>query len=344
VETRHQAQTSRPVHFEVGAGHAVFDGQGVFTAYCEASSERECLNVLPVPGQPHRDVFRDQFTLPSRVTAYGLNRLGRLCIEHPPCFGMVSRSGHIIIYPEFGPNHPYPVITFFVESIDNDPGATLTDDDLTGRYNFIEVSHEVPVHDPRHFYMGAGFGILDGAGNLATHEEYNSDEGPRPGDPDFMRYTVLPHGRLTITDLGTVPGPALGMVSPDGDLIIQPVVDPTLSGEIGVTFLVKANDSLTIADLEGRYNFIGGHSCMIAGYADFDGTGNALLQREISSAAVGPFPTQFFSYDVHEQGRMSVDGGSPFGIVSPDGDLIIVPVLGSTELDEFGLTLFLRAR
>ena len=218
---------------------------------------------------------------------------------------------------------------------DRSPAPDVSD--ISGRYFFATFSHAPGATTGDEAASTAGFLDFDGAGRFTRRVEFDSRTGGA-GSEGTGTYGLSPGGRLRIGS-----GTSFGLVALGTDLLVLPDLSPSAADEVGLLFAVRSHAPIQPI---GRYDSVGWfHDIAIggvdefdveAGYAEFDGAGAFVGRTEYPPYAVGEKPG---TYDVLADGRLSFDGGPPYGLISADGEWMIVPTLRG---DDRSLVLMVR--
>ncbi|MCK4284382.1 MAG: filamentous hemagglutinin N-terminal domain-containing protein, partial [Candidatus Brocadiae bacterium] len=224
--------------------------------------------------------------------------------------------------------------------------------EFSGRYNMVAFYHDVGEDQPDEFWVDAGYVFFDGSGNYDFIEEFSTYCVEPLGSGT---YSIDDYGRLTMDGLydGIY---TYGMVSPNGEVVVIPDLDPVDQDDLGMCLFLKSSSTLSVADLDGRYNFVDfSHDQptidpdefnMGAGYYTFDGAGSWTATTEIESPGGGS-GTDSGTYTVDALGRVTLQsaesGTYDWGMMSPNGEVVMVPDTDLVEGTDLGMIFLVKA-
>jgi len=322
VSFYHDAPAGGPHEMETYAGYVTFDGLGQVSDVGEVEA-------WGGPGW-------------SSSGTYSLDRYGRVVAVGMRGYGLVSENGELVVFADLDPDEDEDLgMSFFVKS-----SSSLTEADLSGRYNMVSFFHDAPASDgPQELVTSAGYVTFDGAGNWTAVPEIEAfgDEG----EVESGTYALDEDGRLIIDGENSY-----GMVTPDGQVLIVPDLDPEGGDDVGITFLVKSSSGLSESDTAGRYNMLlfyhdvpAGDPRELgtgAGYMRLDGAGHWAYIGQVEAWG-GRGGRDSGTYSIGDYGRLLLDGENTYGMVSPDGQLVIVPNLDPDDDSDLGMNFMVKA-
>jgi hypothetical protein len=200
--------------------------------------------------------------------------------------------------------------------------------DLAGPYHFVSFTHPL-VGGSGEAAMRGGTLTFDGAGRYSLEIEYDTTGS---GGASMGEYDIAPTGKLRL-------GNALpfGLVADGADVLVVPAISASPSDPAG--FLVAVRAGIVLPSLSGRYHLVKvSHNAdfdheafefdVEAGFVDFDSRGLYAVHVEYPPEAVG---TGNGAYEILSDGRISLDGELPPGMISPEGELIVLPSLDDDD-------------
>lgn len=211
----------------------------------------------------------------------------------------------------------------------NGGSAPPTVADISSAYFFTSFFHPTLGTAGEEAVMTAGVLAFDGAGHVTRIVQYDSSTG-LPGGSSAGTYDVAPDGRLRFGN-----GLPFGLIGKRADFLVASGLSPSMDDPLGFLVAVRAGAPVVPT---GRYYLVGiAHDLapggpeefdVDAGYVDFDAPNHFTVHIEYPLDAR---ETSEGTYTIEPDGRIAIDGGLPYGMISADGELMVIPTLDGDD-------------